>query len=148
MQIQIDLAAHTDIAPWLMLADEVVELFGPMPGFSAILERKIDQKRALCARIAGGQSFAGGILLGGSGDVFWIRWLAVSREHRRHGIGRRLIEAAIARSPPHCFIYVDTFTEETVEGLEARRAYESCGFTPAEIWESDDMVRQRFIRAC
>lgn len=147
MQIRIDLAVHADIAPWIMLAEEVVGLFGPMHGFSAILARKIDRKQALCARTVKGQSFAGGILLGGSGDVFWIRWLAVSREYRRCGIGRRLIETAIMLAPPYCHIYVDTFTKETTGGLAARRIYESCGFVPGEVWANEDMVRQRFIRA-
>ncbi|MGY5802709.1 GNAT family N-acetyltransferase [Rhizobium sp. LEGMi12c] len=147
MQIQIDVAVHADIAPWMMLSEEVVGLFGPMPGFSTILARKIDRKQALCARTVKGHSFAGGILLGGSGDVFWIRWLAVSREYRRCGIGRRLIETAITHVPAYCSICVDTFTKETTGGLAARRIYESCGFIPGEIWANEDMVRQRFIRA-
>ncbi|MBN8949320.1 MULTISPECIES: GNAT family N-acetyltransferase [unclassified Rhizobium] len=146
MQIQIHPATHADIVPWIELSEAVAGLFGPMPDFSATLAPKIDRKQALCARIVDGPPFAGGILLGGSADAFWIRWLAVTPAYRRCGIGRRLIEAAIACACPNCVIYVDTFTEETAGGLAARRAYQSCGFAPSEVWENEGIVRQRFMK--
>lgn len=39
------------------------------------------------------------MLMGGSGDTFWIRWLAVSLEHRRSSSGRALVERAINTAP-------------------------------------------------
>ncbi|MHC2219458.1 hypothetical protein ACVIGV_004846 [Rhizobium leguminosarum] len=46
MVVQISLAQHDDVAPWLRLAEDVVLLFGPMPDFDAVLVRKIAQQRA------------------------------------------------------------------------------------------------------
>jgi hypothetical protein len=45
MMVQINLAQHDDVAPWLRLAEDVVPLFGPMPDFDAVLVRKIAQQR-------------------------------------------------------------------------------------------------------
>ncbi|MEZ2220139.1 GNAT family N-acetyltransferase [Rhizobium sp. RCC_161_2] len=146
MEFQIDLARHADIAPWMMLSEEVVDLFGPMPGFTAVLTRKINQKQAFCARPADGKSLIGGMLMGGSGETFWIRWLAVSREHRRSGIGRALVERAIAIAPLQSLLQVDTFIEGSAGGAAARRLYESSGFAPGEVWQKDGVVRQRYVR--
>ena len=48
--MQVILAENQDIGPWIALAEQVVPLFGPMPDFDAILERKIKQKQAYCVR--------------------------------------------------------------------------------------------------
>ncbi|WP_039974944.1 GNAT family N-acetyltransferase [Rhizobium sp. AP16] len=146
MEIQIDLAQHADIAPWMMLSEDVVDLFGPMTDFAAVLTRKINRRQAFCARTAGRRSLIGGMLMGGSDDTFWIRWLAVSREHRRSGVGRALVERAIATAPLQSRLQVDTFIEGSVGGAAARRLYESTGFTPGEIWQKDGVVRQRYVR--
>ncbi|NTH12100.1 GNAT family N-acetyltransferase [Agrobacterium rhizogenes] len=147
MEFQIDLAQHADIAPWVELSEEVADLFGPMPGFTSILTRKINQKQAFCARIAGRKSLLGGMLMGGSGDTFWIRWLAVAHEFRRFGVGRALVERAIAFAPPQSTLQVDTFTEGNAGGAAARRLYENLGFTPGEVWQNEGAIRQRYVRA-
>jgi ribosomal protein S18 acetylase RimI-like enzyme len=147
MQIQIALAQRDDIAPWMSLAEQVIPLFGPMPDFDAVLGRKIAQKQAYCARIsANDTTLAGGILIGGTGREHWIRWLAVSAEHRRLGIGRTLAETAISVIPANSSIYVDTFVEGSAGAGAANRLYESCGFAPTEVRQIDGFVRQRFMR--
>jgi hypothetical protein len=45
MQVQIKLARHDDVEPWLELAEEVIPLFGPMPGFDAVLIRLAAAKK-------------------------------------------------------------------------------------------------------
>ncbi|CAD7033523.1 GNAT family N-acetyltransferase [Pseudorhizobium endolithicum] len=146
MKVRIGLAQHKDIAPWMMLADEVTPLFGPMPDFGAVLSRKIAQKQAYCAWTSPARSLAGGIFIGGEGGTHRIRWLAVSSEHRRSGIGRMLVEMAIAAIPSDSFIYVDTFAKGTPGAVAADRLYRKCGFAPTEVWREGSLVRQRYMR--
>jgi GNAT superfamily N-acetyltransferase len=147
MQVQISLAQHDDVAPWLRLADEVVPLFGPMPGFDDVLIRKIAQRLAYCARTdAGDGCFLGGVIIGGSGTEYAIRWLAVSTNFQRLGIGKLLVEAAISTTPPKSTIHVDTFVADSPGAGAARRLYERCGFIPGGIWREGEVVRQRYVR--
>ncbi|MBB5663482.1 GNAT superfamily N-acetyltransferase [Rhizobium leguminosarum] len=147
MQIQISRAEHNDIVPWMSLAEQVIPLFGPMPDFEAILGRKIAQKQAYCARVsANGATLMGGVLIGGRGREHWIRWLAVSSEHRRLGVGRMLTETAISVIPANSSIYVDTFVGGSVGADASNHLYESCGFAPTEVWQVDELVRQRYVR--
>lgn len=147
MGIHITLAEHNDIDPWMLLAEQVIPLFGPMPHFEAILGRKIAQKQAYCARIGtNNMTLIGGVLIGGTGREHWIRWLAVSSEYRRRGVGRTLVEKAISAVPANSPIYVDTFVGESAEADAANRFYQTCGFAPAEVWQVDDLLRQRYVR--
>jgi GNAT superfamily N-acetyltransferase len=147
MQVRISLAQHDDVAPWLRLAEEVVPLFGPMPGFDNVLIRKIAQRQAYCARTdAGDGCFLGGVIIGGSGTEYAIRWLAVSSNFQRLGIGKLLVEAAISTTPPESTIHVDTFVAGSPGAGAARRLYECCGFIPADIWREGEVVRQRYVR--
>jgi GNAT superfamily N-acetyltransferase len=147
MQIEIDLAGPDDIPHWMSLAEEVLPLFGPMPGFGGVLKRKIAQSQAYCARASGqGLPFLGGVLIGGAGDEHWIRWLAVRSRYRRLGIGRKLMEAAISAVPPGSFLNVDTFAEGHPGGAQAGRLYESYGFVATELVNVGGQVRQRYRR--
>lgn len=146
MQFSIGLAESNDIASWMTLTEQVVPLFGPMPDFEAILQRKISRRQAFCARSDSDRAIAGGMLIGGTGSEFWIRWLAVSRDHRRCGIGRMLVKTAIANAPAKSIIYVDTFAERNFGAEAAASLYKNCGFEPAEIWRMDGAVRQRYVR--
>lgn len=147
MQVQISLAQHDDVAPWLRLAEEVVPLFGPMPSFDDVLIRKIARRQAYCARTdAGDGCFLGGVIIGGSGREYAIRWLAVSSNFRRLGIGKRLVEAAISTTPPESTVHVDTFVAGRPGAGAARQLYESCGFIPGDIWREGEVVRQRYVR--
>lgn len=147
MQIEIDLAGPDDISPWILLAEEMLPLFGPMPGFDGVLTRKIAQSQAYCARPSGqGLPFLGGVLIGGTGQEHWIRWLAVCSTHRRLGIGRLLTEAVIAAIPARSFLNVDTFTKGNPGAVEASHLYESCGFVPTGVVDVDGQFRQRYRR--
>ncbi|MCJ7996589.1 GNAT family N-acetyltransferase [Rhizobium cremeum] len=147
MQIEITLAEHSDIDPWMLLAEQVTPLFGPMPHFEAILLRKIAQKQAYCARIGANiTTLIGGVLIGGAGREHWIRWLAVSSEYRRLGVGRMLVEKAISVIPANSSIYVDTFVGGSAEADAANRFYQTCGFAPTEVCQMNDLPRQRYMR--
>lgn len=147
MQIQIRRARHDDLEPWLGLAKEVAPLFGPMPGFDAVLIRKIAQQQAYCARTyAGHGRFVGGVIIGGSGKVYAIRWLAVFPGFQRLGVGKSLVKAVIASLPAQVSIHVDTFVTGSPGAGPARRLYESCGFIPGDVWREGDVVRQRYVR--
>lgn len=147
MLIQVNLARHDDIDPWLVLAEEVVPLFGPMPDFDAVLVRKIAQKQAYCARTdAEDGRFVGGVIIGGGGNMYAIRWLAVRSAYQHLGVGKSLVEAAIANIPAQSTIHVDTFVTGSPGAGPARRLYETCGFIPRDIWNEGDVIRQRYVR--
>ena len=122
-------------------------MFGPMPGFDAVLIRKIAQQQAYCARAdAEDGRFVGGVIIGGSGTEYAIRWLAVTPAFRRLGVGKSLVEAAITIIPAQVSIHVDTFVTGSPGAGPARRLYESCGFIPGDIWRQGEVVRQRYVR--
>lgn len=147
MQVQINLARHDDLEPWLGLAEEVVPLFGPMPDFDAVLIRKIAQQQAYCARTDDGNGgFVGGVIIGGDGSAYAIRWLAVRSGFQRLGVGKSLVNAAIANIPAQASIHVDTFVTGSPGAGPARGLYESCGFIPHDIWAEGKVVRQRYVR--
>lgn len=132
---------------WLRLAEEVAPLFGSMPGFDAILDRKIAQKQAYRACVdAKLPTFVGGLLIGGSKRTHWIRWLAVSFGYRRLGIGKMLLGASLDRIPDESLIYVDTFIDGHSGAGAADRLYRSCGFEPVGVTIIDGDRRQRYAR--
>lgn len=85
------------------------------------------------------------MLIGGTGNEQWIRWLAVLSEHRRLGVGRRLVETAIAAAPANSTIYVNTFAERSPGAHAANRLYRNCGFEAAELWKTGTVIRQRYV---
>ena len=89
-------AVEADVPSWLEIVREVEPLFGPMPDFETTLLRKIGQQAALCVR-SGETAVLGGILLGGTREHGWIRWLAVRSKARAGGVGTSLVEAAVRR---------------------------------------------------
>lgn len=146
MRFQISLAQHEDMASWLRLAEEVVPLFGPMPDFETVLIRKIAQRQAFCAKAESmNLNVLGGVLFGGSGTDYAIRWLAVSSQHQRLGIGKALISTALSAMPPECTVHVDTFVEGSPGAEPARGLYESCGFVPGDVSCEGRIVRQRYV---
>ena len=127
----VEAATEADIASWLELVREVEPLFGPMPKFDVTLKTKIREGDALCVRE--GARVTGGVLLGGETPDHWIRWLAVRRDARRHGVGAALIEAVFAHRPAPCTISLATFGADIPDGRPARRLYERFGFQPREM---------------
>jgi ribosomal protein S18 acetylase RimI-like enzyme len=140
----VSLGTHDDVASWLEIAREVEPLFGPMPDFESTLRRNICRGTALCVRDPSGQVL-GGMLLRAAPHT-QISWLAVRSSARRRGVGHALVAEALRRYPPPCEVLVETFGEDVIEGLPARRLYESFGFLPGEDLPdgAEGGSRQRF----
>jgi GNAT superfamily N-acetyltransferase len=136
---RVAIAQEKDVPPWLELAAEVEPLFGPIvndPGFLRALYRNVDRGTALCVREASGPPGAfllGGLLFSPKPPVCTIGWLAVTRLHRRRGIGRKLIEHVLSLVEPPVEFVVTTFGVGNSAGKPARCFYEQMGFHPAEL---------------
>ena len=137
-------AVEADVPSWLEIVREVEPLFGPMPDFETTLLRKIGQQAALCVR-SGETAVLGGILLGGTREHGWIRWLAVRSKARAGGVGTSLVEAAVRRFKTAKTISLDTFREEETAGWPARRLYSRLGFVAGPLVEAEGQLRQRFV---
>jgi GNAT superfamily N-acetyltransferase len=131
-------AQPKDIPAWLDLAAEVEPLFGPMvddPSFLRALRKNIDRETAFCVREADGPPgvpVLGGLLFSPRPPVYTIGWLAVTRLHRRRGIGRKLVEHVLGLLIPPAELVVTTFGADHPLGRPARCFYERMGFHPAE----------------
>jgi len=136
------LATPVDVPSWLELVREVEPLFGRMPDFEATLVTKIEERDAFCVRSE--TQVLGGMLLGGTREHGWIRWLAVRASARGQGIGQRLVETALEHMSAANTISLDTFREENVPGRPARRLYVRLGFVPGPLIEAQGAPRQRF----
>ena len=138
-------ATEADIPSWLVLVREVEPLFGPMPRFDVTLKNAIARGTAQCVRGADDR-VVGGVLLGGEAPDHWIRWLAVRKSARGHGIGAALLDDVLARLPPPCTISLATFGADNPDGRAARRLYARHGFVAGEMLPRgpEGGTRQRF----
>ena len=126
--LNVEQATKQDIPLWLHLADEVGSLFGADmahdPAFQNWLHRNIERGSAYCIRIegvlAGAMQFSNG----------WINWLAVGERFRRQGVGRSLIEFALASGSIE--IRVTTFGTDHPhpEAASGRALYRAMNFLP------------------
>ncbi|MBH5338111.1 GNAT family N-acetyltransferase [Streptomyces pactum] len=133
----VRLAEERDFPGFLQLAAQVEHWFGPMvedPGFHDAVHGHIRRPAALVAT-SSGPDLLGGLLFGGRAPVHHLHWLVVSRQARRQGVGRALLDDAVrrwVRGPAG--IEVVTFGADhpgaTASG--ARDFYLGLGFTPAE----------------
>jgi GNAT superfamily N-acetyltransferase len=140
--MQPELATPADVASWLELVREVEPLFGPMPDFETTLLTKIEEGDAVCVRSE--TQVLGGMLLGGTREHGWIRWLAVRDSARGQGVGQRLVEAALEHMGAAHTISLNTFCEENIPGRPARRLYTRLSFVPGPLIEAQGQPRQRF----
>jgi GNAT superfamily N-acetyltransferase len=138
---QVRQAERADFGPWLDLALEVEPLFGPMardPVFQRALSRNIARGTAYCIREnddAPGSPLVAGLLLSPRPPAHRIGWLAVRKSDRRSGIGRALLDRALAQITPPAEILVVTFGPDVPGGEPARAFYQKMGFVPAEMAE-------------
>lgn len=123
----------SDFDAWLALAREVEPLFGPMAdevAFQEALRQAISNNAAFCIRSSPDERDAflkGGIVISeGSNE---IAWLAVSKQYRRMGYGRQLLEFAVSKLNHREAIVVQTFDQSVSEGKAARKLYLDVGFS-------------------
>jgi ribosomal protein S18 acetylase RimI-like enzyme len=135
---EVVIAQPEDFPAWLVLAEEVEPLFGPMvnePSFQRALHKNIARGTALCVRENNGLPGApllGGLLFSPQPPLYTIGWLAVTAKYRGIGIGQKLIEQVIARLETPADIVVTTFGADNPAGEPARRFYQRMGFHAAE----------------
>lgn len=147
-------AERADFGPWLDLAAELEPLFGPMardPVFQRALSRNIARGTAFCIRECGGPPgtrLLAGLLLSPRPPLYRVGWLAVTKTERRSGLGRALVERALAEVPPGAEVLVITFGPGVPGGESARAFYQKVGFSPAEMADpaSNGASRQVFRR--
>jgi ribosomal protein S18 acetylase RimI-like enzyme len=142
-------AIVADVPSWLEIVREVEPLFGPMPEFETTLVRKISEGGAFCVRREErcNSQVLGGVLLGGTHEHGWIRWLAVLGSARGQGIGVCLLETALHRFSQARTASVLTFREDIIAGRPARRLYERMGFVPGALVFVDGHPRQEYSKA-
>jgi len=134
-------AERADFGPWLELAAEVETLFGPMardPVFQRALLRSIARGTAFCIREndgCPGSHLVAGLLLSPRPPVHRIGWLVVTESERRSGLGRALLDRALAGIEPPAEVLVITFGPDAPGGESARSFYQKMGFTPGEMSE-------------
>src|SRR5688572_6176341 len=114
-----------DVASWLELADEVEDLFGPMPDFEEHIRRGIVRGTAVV--VVEGDAVAGAALLSRDDEPHAINWLSVRSNQRRSGVAQRLMEEILKRWPIGD-VEVTTFGLDVGGGAAARRLYTRFGF--------------------
>jgi ribosomal protein S18 acetylase RimI-like enzyme len=124
-------AGGADFAGFLSLAAEVEEWFGPMvdePGFHAVVERKIRERKAFVVRAE--DRLLGGLMIGGAGPEYHLSWLVVSAAARGRGVGKALIRHATEGFRRPCRVDVITFGRDHPGAITsgARAFYERLGF--------------------
>ncbi len=98
--------------------------------FQNALRNAILNKTAFCIHSHSGdtiESLKGGIII--SRESNEIVWLAVSKQFRGMGLGRKLLEFAIEKLDRQTSIFVQTFDNSITEGKAARKLYMDFGFT-------------------
>ncbi|MGH3313610.1 MAG: GNAT family N-acetyltransferase [Streptomyces sp.] len=131
------LAGEQDFDGFLGLAAQVEHWFGPMVedlGFHDAVHKHIRRSTALVA-VSSGPDLLGGLLFGAKVPTYHVRWLVVSEQARRTGVGRALMADAMRR-----FVRGPGSVEVVTFGADhpgafvssARAFYEGLGFLPAE----------------
>ncbi|MGW4382914.1 GNAT family N-acetyltransferase [Kitasatospora sp. NPDC004531] len=140
MDVQVRTGRGGDAGELVRLAGQVEEWFGAMvgePGFHEAVERQLADGTALVA-VRGGR-VAGGLLVGYRAPVCHLHWLVVDEDARGLGVGRALVEQALARCPAGVeTVEVVTFGADHPGAVAsgARVFYERLGFSPAEAAEN------------
>ena len=135
----VQTATFDDMSSWLALAAQVEHLFGPMVDnklFHDALLKNIRRGSAFCIRKRDGKPgkpLLGGLLFSAHPPVYRIGWLAVSKEQRRRGVGRALVEHAFGLVVPPADMMVTTFDEKDPLGRDAVRFYKEMGFRMMDV---------------
>lgn len=132
-------ARSQDVPAWLVLAAEVEPCFGPLvadAGFRNALGKNIARGTAFCVREQDGppgSPLMGDLLLSPNALKYEIAWLAVAARWRRQGVGRALLQYALAKITPPAEVALITFAPQERVGIAARALYESFGFRAGEL---------------
>ena len=75
-----------------------------------------------------------------------LAFLAVSAQHRRQGIARKLAERMFRELDPSRPVKLITYRARVPEGEAARSLYQRMGFCPGRLVEVDGSPAQEFLR--
>lgn len=139
----IRFATETDIPSWIELARLSIDGFPywDEAGHTAALKRYIAEKGALLM-IEGGTSI-GGMLLGH--ETGSIDFLAVHPLHRKQGVVRDFLDAALAELIENKEISITTFREGDKADTGYRKALKELGFAEAELLTEFGYPTQRMV---
>lgn len=118
-----------DLSAWNSLAAQVEHLFGKMVGveqFQSAIKCCIQEGRSFCW-VSDEGKIEGIVALDRTENS--IAWLVVHQDARGKGIGRKLIEKALAELDQAKDVFVQTFSDDAHAGEAARKLYRSAGFT-------------------
>lgn len=140
-------ADKNDIENWMELVEKVKAVFPGLETDEALLEHKntvldfMEKGLALCAEEKGKIS---GILLF-SAERGEICFLAVDKEERRKGVGKKLLYAALDKIPKDRNVSLITYCEGDYNGIAARAFYKKLGFEEGDVTEEFGSPAQEFI---
>ncbi|MDR0272837.1 MAG: GNAT family N-acetyltransferase, partial [Clostridiales bacterium] len=129
------LAEINDLPAWKNVAANIAEIFGNPgmaddPKFIDYAERKIEQREAIAA--VGGETGECVGFIGFSRNFNRITWFGVLEKFRGNGIGDKLFQLALSKLDSSKEITVETFRDNYMPGLPARRLYLKHGFSETE----------------
>ena len=134
-------ACNQDINSWLELLELVRNSFPglEMKEYKENLQKSIANKEALIAKkdkqVIGTLAFSSS-----NGE---LTFLAVHPQYRKMGIARNLIKKMISLFPSGSELSVITYREDDLQGVAARKLYQSMGFERGELLEIFDYPCQK-----
>ncbi len=150
--MEIRLAENGDLSGWVQLVEPMRHLFPgletpeSMEGYARDIAGAISRQEALCAVENG--TICG--VLAFSRTENELAFLAVSAQHRRQGIARKLAERMFRELDPARPVKLITYRAGVPEGEAARSLYQRLGFCPAGWWKwtavrhRNSCVRRKF----
>ena len=143
--MEIRLAENGDLFSWVQLVEPMRHLFPgletpeSMEGYARDIAEAISRQEALCA-------VENGTICGALAFSRAENDLAVSAQHRRQGIARKLAERMFRELDPTRPVKLITYREGVPEGEAARSLYQRLGFCPGRLVEVDGSPAQEFLR--
>ena len=146
--MEIRLAENSDLSGWVQLVEPMRHLFPgletpeSMEGYARDIAGAISRQEALCAVENG--TICG--VLAFSRAENELAFLAVSAQHRRQGIARKLAERMFRELDSARPVKLITYRAGVPEGEAARSLYQRLGFCPGRLVEVDGSPAQEFLR--
>lgn len=145
--MEIRLARAEDINAWMMLVEQVRDVFPGLETAEAMAEHRVtvlsfmQNSSAVCAEEAG--RIRGGLLF--SKENSMLCFLAVDPACRRQHIAQKLVSCMLTQMEQGKDITVTTYREGDPNGAAARAFYKGVGFTEDRLTEEFGCPVQEFV---
>lgn len=145
--MEIRLAQAQDIDSWMMLVEQVRDVFPGLETAESITEHRatvlrfIEQSSAVCA--ADAERIVGILLF--SKETGELCFLAVDPAYRRQHIAQQLVSFMLTQMDADKDITVTTYREHDPDGQAARAFYKLLGFSEGRLTEAFGHPVQEFI---